>query len=100
MRDLRIEQRNQWIANARIFKETWADDAGTWYYYNEATGEWWEILLGGMLLLTFVVGHVAAVYLESFQLRSIAYLNFSGTCVLSVTSILYCTCPTYMHTCY
>jgi glucan-binding YG repeat protein len=34
-----VEQRNQWIADARIFKETWADDAATWYYFNEATGE-------------------------------------------------------------
>jgi hypothetical protein len=39
LRDLKVEQRNQWIADARIFKETWADDAATWYYFNEATGK-------------------------------------------------------------
>lgn len=39
LRDLKQEQRAQWIADARLFKETWAEDSESWFYYNEETGE-------------------------------------------------------------
>ena len=43
LRELRRMQRDQWVADARHFKETWADDSESWFYYNEATGEaLWE----------------------------------------------------------
>lgn len=43
LRDLRKAQREQWIRDARHFKETWADDSESWFYYNEETGEaLWE----------------------------------------------------------
>jgi len=43
LRELRRIQRVEWIADARHFKETWADDSESWFYYNEATGEaLWE----------------------------------------------------------
>jgi hypothetical protein len=34
-----VEQRERWIADARIYKETWADDSESWFYYNEETGK-------------------------------------------------------------
>ena len=58
LRDLKKQQRERWIENARLFKETWADDSESWFYFNESTGEarWEPSALGytksdGLLVL-------------------------------------------------
>jgi hypothetical protein len=48
VRRLREQQFNKWVANAMAWKEMWAEDSGSWFYFNDETEEaLWEPPSGG-----------------------------------------------------